>query len=180
VAAPHPPPPETVDRFNNLLVSAFVTPGGARLLLLHDGRGDDAVRAFFGDVYEAYLRVRAAAAPLARRARGEARPARLRACDAHTGRRARARARTHARTHTHTHTHAHTHSRAHAHTHTHTHTHARTHARTHAPAPRPNPPIPHPSRLAQVMLNPFHTPNTKIVSKAFDQKVRMAAKRTLG
>jgi hypothetical protein len=46
-----------VDRFNNLLVSAFVTPGGARLLLLHDGRGDDVVRAFFTDVYELYLRV---------------------------------------------------------------------------------------------------------------------------
>lgn len=78
---------KTVDRFNNLLVSAFVTPGGARLLLLHDGRGDDAVRAFFIDVYEAYLRV---------------------------------------------------------------------------------------------MLNPFHTPTTKIVSKAFDQKVRVLAKRSLG
>lgn len=51
------PPLQTVDRFNNLFVSAFVTPGGARLLLLHDGRGDDAVRAFFNDVYEVYLRV---------------------------------------------------------------------------------------------------------------------------
>jgi hypothetical protein len=50
--------PQTVDRFNNLFVSAFVTPGGARLLLLHDGRGDDGVRAFFGEVYELYLRVR--------------------------------------------------------------------------------------------------------------------------
>lgn len=78
---------KTVDRFNNLFVSAFVTPGGARLLLLHDGRGDDGVRAFFGEVYELYLRV---------------------------------------------------------------------------------------------MLNPFHTPSTKIVSKTFDHRVRMAAKRTLG
>lgn len=56
-----PVPPtltQTVDRFNNLFVSAFVTPGGARLLLLHDGRGDDAIRAFFTEVYELYLRVR--------------------------------------------------------------------------------------------------------------------------
>jgi hypothetical protein len=37
-----------------------------------------------------------------------------------------------------------------------------------------------PSTRAQVMLNPFHTPSTKIVSKTFDHRVRMAAKRTLG
>ncbi|KIY97195.1 Trafficking protein particle complex subunit 2, partial [Monoraphidium neglectum] len=55
---------KTVDRFNNLLVSAFVTPGGARLLLLHDGRGDDVVRAFFTDVYELYLRCLSAAQEL--------------------------------------------------------------------------------------------------------------------
>jgi hypothetical protein len=59
---PPPPPPKkqkskTVDRFNNLYVSALVTPGGGRLLLLHDGRGDDAVRAFLTDAYELYLRV---------------------------------------------------------------------------------------------------------------------------
>lgn len=30
------------------------------------------------------------------------------------------------------------------------------------------------------MLNPFHTPSTKITSKAFDAKVRQLAKRTLG
>jgi hypothetical protein len=45
-----------VDRFNNLQVSAFAAAGGARLLLLHDGRSDDAVKAFFRDVYELYLR----------------------------------------------------------------------------------------------------------------------------
>lgn len=32
----------------------------------------------------------------------------------------------------------------------------------------------------QVMLNPFHTPTTKITSKPFDQKVKMLAKRLLG
>jgi hypothetical protein len=50
---------QTVDRFNNLLVTAFVTPGNARFLLLHDGRSDDSIRAFFSEVYELYLRVRA-------------------------------------------------------------------------------------------------------------------------
>jgi hypothetical protein len=40
-----------------LQVSAFVTPSRIRLLLLHDGRSDDAIRAFFKDVYELYLRV---------------------------------------------------------------------------------------------------------------------------
>lgn len=48
---------QTVDRFNNLLVTAFVTPGNARFLLLHDGKNDEAVRSFFTEVYELYLRV---------------------------------------------------------------------------------------------------------------------------
>eukprot|EP00877_Chromochloris_zofingiensis_P005283 jgi/Chrzof1/14756/Cz09g15020.t1 len=78
---------QTVDRFNNLLVTAFVTPGNARFLLLHDGKNDEAVRSFFTEVYELYLRV---------------------------------------------------------------------------------------------MLNPFHTPSTKITSKPFDQKIKMLAKRMLG
>lgn len=50
---------KTVDRFNNLLVSAFVTPGSSksRFLLLHDGRNDDLVKIFFTEVYELFLRV---------------------------------------------------------------------------------------------------------------------------
>ncbi|GMH44055.1 hypothetical protein BSKO_11989 [Bryopsis sp. KO-2023] len=48
---------KTVDRFSNQYVSAFVTPSNIRFLLLHDGRGDDSVRAFFMDVYESYLKV---------------------------------------------------------------------------------------------------------------------------
>jgi hypothetical protein len=46
-----------VDRFNNLFVTALVTPGNARFLLLHDGKSDDSIRAFFMEVYELYLRV---------------------------------------------------------------------------------------------------------------------------
>lgn len=42
-----------------MVVTAFVTPGNARFLLLHDGRSDDSIRAFFMEVYELYLRVSA-------------------------------------------------------------------------------------------------------------------------
>lgn len=45
-----------VDRFNNLLVSAYVTPGGVNMLLLHDGRSEDAVRGFMTEVYELYVK----------------------------------------------------------------------------------------------------------------------------
>ncbi len=48
---------QTVDRFNNLLVTAFVTPGNARFLLLHDGRNDESIKTFFTEVYEIYVRV---------------------------------------------------------------------------------------------------------------------------
>lgn len=46
-----------MDRFNNLFVTAYVTPGNARFLLLHDGKNDDSIRSFFSEVYELYLRV---------------------------------------------------------------------------------------------------------------------------
>lgn len=48
---------KTVDRFNNIFVTAFVTPGNTRFLLLHDGKNDDAVKTFFLEVYEHYLRI---------------------------------------------------------------------------------------------------------------------------
>lgn len=59
VSAPSPFPIQiqTVDRFNNLLVTAFATPGNARFLLLHDGRNDDSIKSFFTEVYELYVRV---------------------------------------------------------------------------------------------------------------------------
>lgn len=48
---------KVVDRFNGLNVTAFVTPGNVRFLMLHDGRSDDTIRAFFTEVYDIYLRV---------------------------------------------------------------------------------------------------------------------------
>lgn len=47
-----------VDRFNNYQVSALSTAAHVRFMLLHDGRGEEAVRGFFKDVHEAYLQVR--------------------------------------------------------------------------------------------------------------------------
>jgi hypothetical protein len=48
-----------VDRFNDLQISAYLTPGGATLLLLHKGKNEDAVRAFFTDAHDLYVKVRA-------------------------------------------------------------------------------------------------------------------------
>eukprot|EP01041_Mallomonas_annulata_P007638 gene7638-15631_t len=45
-----------VDRFNNLMVSAYVTPGGAYLLLLHDGRSEDSIRGFFIEAHDIYVK----------------------------------------------------------------------------------------------------------------------------
>ena len=46
-----------VDRFNDLLVYAFVTAGGSRFLFLHDRRNEEKVREFFHEVHELYLRI---------------------------------------------------------------------------------------------------------------------------
>lgn len=45
-----------VDRFNNLVVSAYVTPGGTYLLLLHEGRNEDAIRGFMTESHELYVK----------------------------------------------------------------------------------------------------------------------------
>jgi len=48
---------KVVDRHNELLVSAYVTPGGGRFMLLHDGRNDDGIRGFCAEVHELYVKV---------------------------------------------------------------------------------------------------------------------------
>ncbi|CAM9169691.1 unnamed protein product, partial [Sphacelaria rigidula] len=47
-----------VDKFNEQNVSAFLSAGGAKLMLLHDGRPDEAIRNFFNEVHEHYVKAR--------------------------------------------------------------------------------------------------------------------------
>jgi hypothetical protein len=47
---------KVVDRFNSAQVSAYVTPGGATMLLLHYGKTEEAVRRFFIEVHEMYAK----------------------------------------------------------------------------------------------------------------------------
>lgn len=45
-----------VDKFNSLSISAYVSQGGKVFLLLHNGKSEDAVRAFFLEVHELYVK----------------------------------------------------------------------------------------------------------------------------
>lgn len=45
-----------IDRHNDWLISAYVTPSADRLLLMHDVKNDEAIRVFFLEAYELYLK----------------------------------------------------------------------------------------------------------------------------
>ncbi|KAM2275052.1 hypothetical protein ACFX1S_044783 [Malus domestica] len=52
---------KAVDRFNDLVVSVYVTAGHilyihTRLMLLHDSRNDDGIKSFFQEVHELYIK----------------------------------------------------------------------------------------------------------------------------
>ncbi|KAK8793385.1 hypothetical protein WA158_004744 [Blastocystis sp. Blastoise] len=45
-----------IDKVNNLCVSAFITPGNRKFMLLHKDPSDDSIRLFFNEVYDYYVR----------------------------------------------------------------------------------------------------------------------------
>ncbi|THV03305.1 transport protein particle complex subunit [Dendrothele bispora CBS 962.96] len=47
---------KSVDKFNEWTVSAFITPGNSKFILLHEAKNDEGIRAFFTDVWELYVK----------------------------------------------------------------------------------------------------------------------------
>ena len=48
---------KVVDKVNHQLVSAFLTASHVKFLLLHQGKSEDAIRFFFQEIYELYVKV---------------------------------------------------------------------------------------------------------------------------
>ncbi|RUS29711.1 Sedlin [Jimgerdemannia flammicorona] len=48
---------KVVDKFNEFLISAFVSAGNTKFMLLHDTKSEDSIKTFFHEVHELYLKV---------------------------------------------------------------------------------------------------------------------------
>ncbi|KAG9026063.1 hypothetical protein FRB95_009466 [Tulasnella sp. JGI-2019a] len=47
---------KSLEKFNEWTVSAFVTPGNMKFVLLHESKNDDGIKSFFTDVWEVYVK----------------------------------------------------------------------------------------------------------------------------
>ncbi|KAK9383895.1 Sedlin [Kockiozyma suomiensis] len=47
---------KVIDKFYNYLISAYVTSGNIKFLLLHETRADEVIRQFFVDLYDLYVK----------------------------------------------------------------------------------------------------------------------------
>ncbi|KAF9216532.1 TRAPP subunit [Podila verticillata] len=47
---------KSIDKFNERFISAYLTAGNIKMLLLHDAKSEDAIRNFFNECYELYIK----------------------------------------------------------------------------------------------------------------------------
>lgn len=47
---------QTVDKFNSMNISTFLTAANVKFMLLHDVKNDDGIKNFFNDLYELYVK----------------------------------------------------------------------------------------------------------------------------